>query len=358
MAKREFLQLAMTFDAKKHGIGGWFISEKLDGMRAYWDGGISRGLPVEQVPWANTLKLDRLKDAVVATGLWSRYGVVIRAPDFWLDSLPAVPLDGELYLGRQRFQALVSITKSFDAGERWRPVKYKVFDAPPDDLIFADGEINNTNFKRKFKGIKDWLRSRGRTNPWMPATIGFTGRLKAIKAIIKGDVASLHEQEQLPFSTVEAARRMEVLMGDILAAGGEGVMLKNPSQYWMPERSYAILKHKPYHDAEATVVGYTWGRETDKGSKLLGLMGALILEIKPGLRFELSGFTDEERKMTYALSGETAYTYGCSHPGEEVTSLVHNPRFPRGASVTYKYRESTDAGLPKEARYFRAAETV
>ena len=31
--KKEFVQLAKVFDAKKHGIGGWFASEKLDGQR-------------------------------------------------------------------------------------------------------------------------------------------------------------------------------------------------------------------------------------------------------------------------------------------------------------------------------------
>ena len=49
---REFVQLAQVYDPKKHGIAGWFVSEKLDGMRCLWDGGITRGLPVvEATNW-------------------------------------------------------------------------------------------------------------------------------------------------------------------------------------------------------------------------------------------------------------------------------------------------------------------
>jgi hypothetical protein len=59
MAKREFLQLAHKLDAKKHGIGGWLYSEKLDGERCFWDGGVSTGLAKSEIPWANTNKDER-----------------------------------------------------------------------------------------------------------------------------------------------------------------------------------------------------------------------------------------------------------------------------------------------------------
>ena len=53
MARREFLQLADHYDPRKHDVAGWFVSEKLDGTRCFWDGGLTRGLPTEQVPWAS-----------------------------------------------------------------------------------------------------------------------------------------------------------------------------------------------------------------------------------------------------------------------------------------------------------------
>src|SRR5258708_2990950 len=92
-SRREFLQLADTYDAARHEIAGFYISEKLDGTRCVWDGGLTRGVPTTDVPWANTTdpKTGAPKDKVkpVATGLWSRYGNPIMAPDWFLNALPA-----------------------------------------------------------------------------------------------------------------------------------------------------------------------------------------------------------------------------------------------------------------------------
>lgn len=81
---------------------GWWISEKLDGVRAYWDG----------------------KQFI------SRQGNVYTAPGWFTAPLPDHPLDGELWMGRQMFQKTISIVKTLDSGERWRDVVYVVFDAP------------------------------------------------------------------------------------------------------------------------------------------------------------------------------------------------------------------------------------
>jgi DNA ligase len=351
MAKREFLQLAHTYDPAKNFIAGWFVSEKLDGIRAFWDGGCSRGWPASEVPWANTAKDDRLTKEVIATGLWTRYGHVLRAPDGWLDRLPAVPLDGELYLGRQRFQDTISVTKSF-SGADWHDVKYMVFDSPPLQTVLADGEINNVpNFIKKFRGCYEWIQNKP-SHP-IRATSDYITRNNYLSRILQGCHLNVqkHHQERLPFQTAKAKERFEELLAEICDAGGEGVMLKKPSGLYDCERSHNLLKYKPYKDAEATVLGYQWGKETDKGSKLLGLMGSMILKIEAGT-FNLSGFTDAERIMTY-LDGTSAFGFGCDHPGEEVPSNIHNPRFPRGSIITYKYREDTKDGLPKEARFWR-----
>ena len=72
---REFLMLAKPYQNDK--VIGWFLSEKLDGMRAFWDGGVTRGK--YGPPWNN--------QNIKATGLWSRYAKVIHAPDWFLDLL-------------------------------------------------------------------------------------------------------------------------------------------------------------------------------------------------------------------------------------------------------------------------------
>jgi len=146
LTRREYLQLAHTFDPEKHCVAGWYLSEKLDGMRCYWDGGISRGKLCSQVAYANISKDYRRVTPPIATGLWSRYAKPIMAPDWFLDQLPeGIPLDGELYLGRKQFQALMSCVKKLDPGPEWDDVQYKVFDIPSDQQMFRVGRIKNNN---------------------------------------------------------------------------------------------------------------------------------------------------------------------------------------------------------------------
>jgi DNA ligase-1 len=79
---------------------------------------------------------------------------------------------------------------------------------------------------------------------------------------------------------------------------------------------------KLFKDAEALVVGY----EPGKG-KHVGVMGALRVEnCKDGVKFKLgTGFNDEDRR---------------------------NPP-PIGSTVTYKYQELTDAGVPRFPIFLR-----
>jgi DNA ligase 1 len=89
---------------------GWWMSEKLDGVRAYWDG----------------------------KGFVSRQGNPYRAPDWFRAGLPSFPLDGELWVERKQFQRCVAIVRRHDAGKDWQEVSYVVFDAPAIDAPFED----------------------------------------------------------------------------------------------------------------------------------------------------------------------------------------------------------------------------
>lgn len=84
---------------------GWWMSEKLDGVRAIWDG----------------------------QALWSRTGKPIYAPLAWLAKLPkTLILDGELWMGRGAFQQLVScVRKKVPKPADWLGVSYMVFDCIP-----------------------------------------------------------------------------------------------------------------------------------------------------------------------------------------------------------------------------------
>jgi DNA ligase 1 len=82
---------------------GWWMSEKYDGLRGYWDG----------------------------RKLWSRQGNIIHAPDYFLAELPRdVALDGELWIGHGKFEETISIVRSETPDDRWKRVHFMVFDAP------------------------------------------------------------------------------------------------------------------------------------------------------------------------------------------------------------------------------------
>lgn len=347
MAKQHFLSLAHKFDSKKHEISGRFVSEKLDGLRFFWDGGVSTGIPVERVPWSNILKSNQVP---LATGLWSRYGKVINAPKWWTDQLPNFLLDGELWTQRGEFQKISSVVRSTVNQKDWTGIKIMVFDTPSPREAFKDRKINETNFKKNIIGAEEWYATRSSYH--LSSEITFEGRLKFLRRNLEeNEVVRLHTQKQLSFSTADAKEELELFLEHVLRGGGEGLIIKTPNNLWQPERQWTMLKYKPYHDAEAEVVGYTWGRATDKGSKLLGKMGALICKISAG-EFKLSGFTDEERSLDW-LNGDDATERGKECPGEVVQEDIYNHMFSRGSIVTYKYRELTDDGLPKEARFWR-----
>ena len=96
------------------------------------------------------------------------------------------------------------------------------------------------------------------------------------------------------------------------------------------------------------MVGFTSGRETAKGSRLLGKIGALIVDYQ-GKRLELSGLTDAEREFLNPDMARTA----TEKPGQDMPAFFQGKSFKKGQTVTFKYRELTDDGIPKEARYWR-----
>lgn len=81
---------------------GWWLSEKLDGVRAYWNG----------------------------KHFSSRNGNTFHAPPWFKKGLPNCALDGELWCGRRQFQKCVGIVRSSKRLDEWKFVTYLVFDAP------------------------------------------------------------------------------------------------------------------------------------------------------------------------------------------------------------------------------------
>jgi len=91
-------------------LTGWWMSEKLDGVRAYWDG----------------------------HQFLSRLGNPYLAPDWFTRGLPETPLDGELWGGRKEFQKTISIVRRQDRSDHWKKILFVVFDAPSMDAPFEE----------------------------------------------------------------------------------------------------------------------------------------------------------------------------------------------------------------------------
>ena len=342
MAKSEYCMLAHVLDPDKHYVGGSYISNKLDGVRCIYDGGISRGRLSSTVPYCNTHKD---KKEFVATGLWSRTGKVIAAPDWFLDKLPNFPLDAELWCGYKSFQQLTSIVNSEIPDDRWKLVEYKIFDSPSWEALFAPRNVkvrNDYSFHVEQPRWNNFNAEYGIKPHWHFELVHHFLKKKFPS---EGQI-SLLPQIELPLKDPITA--IEKFTEHVLSLGGEGSIIRKKMSFWKPERSWDLLKFKPYLDAEGVVVGYYAGRETDKGSKLLGMLGALELDWQ-GAIFKISGFTDEERRLTAA-----SRVWATTNPGSRLPDeLPGSPIFPVGSRVTFTYRELSDDGVPKEARYLR-----
>ena len=357
LPSREFLQLAQEY--KGQHVGGWFLSEKLDGIRMFWDGGVTRGLPVIDVPFANVLKQDRFVNEQRATGLWSRYGHPIFAPDFWIDKLPNFMLDGEVWLGRGLWQQTSSIVRTLPEkriDSNWTNMRFKVFDTPPITKMMSIGEINNTNFVKIITPeIAEWFVGRcTECGAKIVSTRGFGSQLKFLEKFLPAnDTVSLHTQVQLsPIGSLADAKLREEFER-LVGLGAEGLIVRAANDEWTPIRSSLMLKIKQVNDAEATVLGYTSAEYGLTGAKL-GLMGALIVEYM-GKTFKIgTGFTDAERAFADAASTRWAKL----KPDEEMPGHVTHALFPRGSTITFKYSEHTQDGVPKEARYHRQHATT
>ncbi len=316
MKNRELVQLAKTWHEGDYTCG-MMVSEKLDGMRALWLPE-TMGLPIEEVGWANTEHDSR---AHICTGLWSRHGKVIHAPLAWLGNLPKIPLDGELWLEHGKFQRLMSIVKKLEGSrDDWRDVKYKILDCPSYNAIYQEGRVYSQHYKTQFVGLKPLDLER----VVHPAAFDIPGSFEGVQRRLKTYFPALevHYNEWVPNGKEPAERFLEKMMKEVVESGGEGLILRNPSSIWEPVRSKNLLKLKPSHDDEAVIVGITPGK-----GKYKGKIGAFVVVWKGVIHFQLSGMTDRER----------------SFPGAAWV----------GKTITFRYRELSDNGIPKEARYLR-----
>lgn len=225
------LMLANVYQPGITPLGDYWVSEKYDGVRGYWDG----------------------------RQLLTRGGENIAAPAWFTAGWPAVPMDGELWAGREQFsQAVSTVRQQTPDDTAWRRMRFMVFDLP------AHG------------------------GP-------FTERITAYQQLLAQ--LALPWVLPVPQHKVASHAALHTLLRQTVKAGGEGVMLHRGASLYRAARNDDLLKFKPFDDAEGLVIGHLPGR-----GKHAGRLGALVVQTQGGQRLRLgTGFTDAQREHPPAL---------------------------------------------------------
>src|SRR5690606_11246503 len=183
-------------------VTAYVISEKYDGVRAYWDG----------------------------QQLLTRQGNALPIPDFFRWQLPAQSLDGELWFGRGEFSRAAALVQRLpDHAEyqpEWQAVRYMLFDAPQ-----------------------------------QPG--GFMQRLDFLQSL--ADAVQRPQLLVAPQWTVASHSELQQQLQEFTEAGAEGLMLRHQQAPYRGGRSSDLIKLKAFDDAEATVLAHLPGKGKFKG---------------------------------------------------------------------------------------------
>jgi DNA ligase-1 len=192
-----------------------------------------------------------------------RSGRAVTAPGWFLAALPKTPLDGELWMGRRRFDELSgAVRRTEPVDTEWRRISYRVFELPAGEGPFEQ-------------------------------------RADRLKALASDFVVPVEQQR------FKSNAELWAKLKQVVDAGGEGLMLHRADAPVASGRSDLLLKLKPQADAEAVVVGH----EPGKG-RLAGQLGALELKTPEGVRFKLgTGFSDAQRRNPPPVGATVTYRY-------------------------------------------------
>ena len=254
---------------------GWYMSEKYDGYRAIWNGKdfVSRNNNIFNVP------------------IWFKA---------WMP--PSISLDGELFLGRDKFQKCGIFRKKVPIDKEWieADVKYQIFDCPSLDKPFEE----------RYQFINDIVMERLKCN---------TPEFSITKCPL-----TITKQTK-----VISIKQLEKEFKEIIKKKGEGLMLRCPHSPYEGKRTAHLLKYKSEYDDECIIDGYKEGT-----GKYLGKLGAFHCKLKsnPIIKFDISGMDDKIRD-----------NYLETHP--------------IGTIITFKYMGLTDGGVPRHPQYLRIRES-
>ena len=251
--KKAKFQLLKLSEYKGQNVGGWLASEKLDGVRAYWNG----------------------------RNLCSRNGKILAAPEGWSAHFPPFALDGELYTARGEFEKIQSIVMDkMPSATAWSEVKFYVFDVPE-------------------------------------ASGGLLERLSELEKFIVKNPQAGQNLKIIKQVKVKDNAEFEAFAEAVIAKGGEGAVVREPNAPYERKRSKNALKYKKFKDAECEVTEVNAGTGKYAGlmgsvtCKSLGAAGSNSDEqISHGVKFKIgSGFSDEERANPPKIGSIITYKY-------------------------------------------------
>ena len=258
-AKKDKFELLKLSEYKGQNVGGWLASEKLDGVRAYWDG----------------------------RNLRSRNGKILAAPEGWSAHFPPFALDGELYTARGEFEKIQSIVMDkTPSATAWSEIKFYVFDVPE-------------------------------------ASGGLLERLSELEKFIAKNPQAGQNLKIIKQVKVKDNSEFEAFAEAVIAKGGEGAVVREPNAPYERKRSKNALKYKKFKDAECEVISINKGSGKYAGlmgsvtCKSLGAAGSNpdeqndeLLQPASGVKFKIgSGFSDEERANPPKIGSIITYKY-------------------------------------------------
>lgn len=267
--------LAKEYVPTRDRCKGMWLSEKMDGYRAIWNG----------------------------AGFVSRTGKPFTVPAWFSAAMPpGVAVDGELWAGRGRFEACGVVRKKTPVDSEWTGITFVAFDVP---------SMGGEPFEKRLECLCTLV----------------------LRAKAEYD-ASRGAPDECPFrlakqQRVASTEHMNTLFDKVIGEGGEGIMLRRPGSLYEQKRSKNLLKRKKLLDTEATIVGYKEGRGKYAGK--LGSFRCILLrrQARDGgagvVEFCVSGMSDEVRA-----------NYRETHPVGTIITVAYNdttrkgvPRHPR-----------------------------
>lgn len=223
----------------------YWVSEKLDGVRGYWNG----------------------------KQLLTRSGNLIKTPKNFTRGWPNTTMDGELWIARNAFEQVSGCIRKKTASECWHDIRFYIFDLPN----------HQGNFTARIAAMKALTKDYSLN-------------------LVGGQPHTLNMVKQYRIGT---NRQLQQRLVQLVGNGAEGLMLHHQDAYYHAGRTDKLVKLKMHQDAEAIVVAHHQGK--GKYQHKLGALEVEMpngIRFKIG-----SGFSDQERENPPKIGATITYKY-------------------------------------------------